>query len=71
MSTKLVTLKYLKKFKEIITIEDHFEDGGFGSWIRECVKKLEIKVTTKCINKKVIETVGSKSFLIKKFGPKI
>ena len=32
-----ITQNYLKNFKQILT-EDHFEDGGFGSWVRECMK---------------------------------
>ena len=46
-------LKYLSKFKEIITIEDHLKDGGFGSWMLECVnesdnnQKINIKVLIK------------------------
>ena len=26
----------IKKWDEIITLEDHLEDGGFGSYILEC-----------------------------------
>ena len=71
MKTKKITFNYLKKFEEVLIIEDHFEDGGFGSWIRECLKNTKINITTKSINNNVLKTVGSKSYLLKKFGPKI
>ena len=70
--TKKKTLSYIKKFKEIITVEDHFHDGGFGSWINECLNKSNKKVDifNKYISDKVISDVGSKNYLMKKFGPK-
>ena len=70
--TKNKTLSYIKKFNEIITVEDHFHDGGFGSWINECLKKSNKKVNVfnKYISDKVISDVGSKNYLMKKFGPK-
>ena len=63
------TFKNLKKFKEIITIEDHFKSGGFGSWIKELLSDTNTRVIIKCINEKVLYKVGSESFLMKKFGP--
>jgi transketolase len=35
MSTKAVTLEYLRQYDQIITVEDHLYDGGFGSWMLE------------------------------------
>lgn len=69
--TKNITLKKLLKFNEIITIEDHLEDGGFGSWINECLKKSKkkINVINKFISDKAISEVGSKNYLMNKFGP--
>jgi len=69
--TKEITSNQLSKFKEIITVEDHFEDGGFGSWVSECINKLNKKVTIKhkFISTKVINQVGSKKFLMNNFGP--
>ena len=62
----------IKKFDEIITIEDHFYDGGFGSWIKECTNNTNIKtkIKSKYIDSNVINEVGSKEYLLKKFGPK-
>ena len=71
MKTKKITQNYLKNFKQILTIEDHFEDGGFGSWVRECMKNTNIKIITKSINSDVLKTVGSKRYLLNKFGPRI
>lgn len=69
--TKEITSNQLSKFNEIITIEDHFEDGGFGSWVSECINKLnkKIKIKHKFISTKVINQVGSKKFLMNNFGP--
>ena len=70
--TKKITLSYLKKFNEIITVEDHFHDCGFGSWVNECLKETNKKVNifSKYISDKIISDVGSKNYLMKKFGPK-
>ena len=72
MKTKNVTKNIIKKFDEIITIEDHFYDGGFGSWIKECTNNTNIKtkIKSKYIDSNVINEVGSKEYLLKKFGPK-
>ena len=70
--TKKITLNELKKFNKIITIEDHFNDGGFGSWVRECFSNTKYKniIVNKFIDDKVINDVGHKNYLMKKFGPK-
>ncbi len=70
--TKKITLNELKKFSEIVTIEDHFSDAGFGSWVSECFSntKYKNKIINKFIDEKVISDVGSKNYLMKKFGPK-
>ena len=72
MKTKNITKNIIKRFDEIITIEDHFYDGGFGSWIKECLNDTNIKtkIKSKYINSNVINEVGSKEYLLKKFGPK-
>ena len=72
MKAKGVVRNMIKKFDEIITIEDHFHDGGFGSWIKECINDTNIKtiIKSKYINSSVINEVGSKDYLLQKFGPK-
>lgn len=69
--TKRKTLKILSNFSEIVTIEDHLEDGGFGSWVNECLtnSRKKIKLVNKFVSEKVISKVGSKTYLMKKYGP--
>ena len=72
MKAKNKVKNIIKKFDEVITIEDHFYDGGFGSWLKECIDDSKIKtiIKSKFIKNKVINEVGSKEYLIKKYGPK-
>ena len=72
MKAKNKVKNIIKKFDEVITIEDHFYDGGFGSWIKECINNTKIKTTikSKFIRNEVINEVGSKEYLLKKYGPK-
>ena len=53
-------------------MEDHFLDGGFGSWVNEILinYKNNILVRNKYISSKSIYDVGSKDYLLKKYGPK-
>lgn len=57
-------------FDEIITIEDHLLDCGFGSWIRESVTKPEshIKISNKALSQDIIGRVGSEDYLLKQGG---
>ena len=63
----------IKNFKNIVTLENHFYDGGFASWISEILllKKNKIKIIPNYISTKSINDVGSKDYLFKKYGPKI
>ena len=72
MKAKSIAKNMIKKFDEIITIEDHFHDGGFGSWLKECINDTNIKtqIKSKYINNNVINEVGSNEHLLKKYGPK-
>ena len=72
MKAKNTAKNIIKRFDEIITIEDHFYDGGFGSWLKECINNTKIKtiIKSKYINCNVLNEVGSKEYLLKKFGPK-
>ncbi len=67
--------KYLQQnqingFEEIITVEDHLLDGGFGSWTRESVVNPEshLKIKNKGLDLNVIGRVGSEDFLLKLSG---
>ena len=72
MKTKNKVKNIIKRFDEIITIEDHFQDGGFGSWLKECINNTNIRtiIKSKYIDNNVINEVGSKEYLLKKYGPK-
>ena len=71
MGCKVKVKNIMKKFDEIITIEDHFYDGGFGSWLNECINDKDIKtiIRSKYINRSVINDVGSADYLLKNYGP--
>jgi transketolase len=58
----------LKKFSEVVVLENHFQDGGFSSWLREAKKdNLNIKIKSISILPEVTGVVGSRDFLEKKF----
>jgi transketolase len=67
MKSKKRQYSYVKKFKKIIVIEDHFQDGGFQSWLNETVnnKICNTKILSKSISQSVINKVGSKDYLMK------
>ena len=65
---KIVSNKF-SKYKKIITLEDHFEDGGFGSWFLEAsVNYLREKVLIMGLKKNIIYDVASDQCLLKKGG---
>lgn len=72
MKSKKIFFDSVRKFKNIVTMEDHFLDGGFGSWVNEILinYKNNILVRNKYISSKSIYDVGSKDYLLKKYGPK-
>ena len=73
MSTKKNFFFLINKFKNIVTVEDHFQDGGFGSWVNEILSfyKKKINITSEFISANSIYDVGSKIYLLKKYGPKL
>ncbi len=74
MKNKKKQIKKLFKYNEIITFENHMQDGGFGSWINEILslKKVNhrVNILNKFISSKVIGKVGSENYLNKLYGPK-
>ena len=62
--------KQLQNFEEVITIEDHLLDGGFGSWLRESLLKRSshLKLKNMALDKKIIGAVGSEEYLLKLGG---
>ena len=56
----------INKWDTILVLEDHLEDGGFGSWVKESINNTDIKtkIISKNIDKKVISKVGSEKYLL-------
>ena len=69
MKFKNIQLNQLKKWDEVLVLEDHLEDGGFGSWIKESTnnRKIKTKIISKSIDKKIISKVGSEQYLLNKY----
>ena len=69
MKYKKYQLSQAKKFNEIITLENHLFDGGFGSWFNEAVlpNTNRVKISNCFLKTNVIGQVGSEKFLIKKY----
>ena len=64
---KKIFSSFIQKFVEIIIIEDHLFDGGFGSWILELVNEFDLKVKVRifAIDKSVVGKVATENELIK------
>ena len=69
MKFKKLQLTQALKFNEIITVENHLFDGGFGSWFNEAVstKIKKLKIFNSCLKSEVIGQVGSEKFLTNKY----
>ena len=64
MKSKKKIKKQISKFKKILTIENHLEDGGFSSWMREVNgANTNIQISSMSLSSKVIGKVGSQDFL--------
>ncbi len=72
MKYKSIQKQEISKWDKIITLEDHLEDGGFGSYILECNSKIKSSKKTiieiKSLNKNVCGTVGDQENLKKHFN---
>jgi len=51
--------KKFLKFNNIVTIEDHLQDGGFGSWVQESMGSGNFKIKNFYLSEKIIGMVGS------------
>lgn len=63
-------IKFIQYYKNIIIVEDHVKDGGFYSWILENMNYKILKNTkflSYSLSKKVINKVGDRNFLMKKY----
>jgi transketolase len=66
MKYKKFQYNFLKKYKKIIVIEDHFQDGGFQSWLNESLNKKNCKtnIISYSISSRVVKKNGSKEYLM-------
>ena len=52
---------------EVVTVEDHLPDGGFGSWLREAVSisrpELNARIRTRALDPVVCGMVGKQETL--------
>jgi len=67
MKYKKAQYKNIKKYKKIIVVEDHFQDGGFQSWLNESInnKNCKTNIVSQSISSSVVDKVGSKEYLMK------
>lgn len=71
MAAKASQAQQLYAYEDVITIEDHLQDGGFGSWLLESVAGVDNligKVRIKALNSNVCGMVGRQETLTKKCG---
>lgn len=59
-------IENLKLFDTIVTVEDHLNSGGFGSWLAENIKDHTNKVESIYIDNSVIGMVGDEGYLLNK-----
>jgi transketolase len=73
MKYKEIQIQQAKKCKKIIILEDHLQDGGFGSWFNEALgnSNLKIKIEHLYFKSSIIGQVGSSNFLSNKYFKKI
>lgn len=67
MKSKKKQFFFIKKYKKITVVEDHFQDGGFQSWLSESLnnKNCKTNIISKSISSAVINKVGSQDYLMK------
>jgi len=75
MQSKRLQFKKIKKYRNIITIENHLQDGGFGSWLNESLAQEEndyskTNIISKFLSSKIVGKVGNEEYLNKKYGIK-
>ena len=66
MASKAEQVTAAKKFDEIVTLEDHLVDGGFGSWMMEAVvgkPGVGARIEVQALTPDVCGTVGAQSTL--------
>jgi transketolase len=66
MESKRLQSQQLEMYEEVITIEDHLQDAGFGSWLLEAwtpTRKQGCQIRSISLNPIVCDTVGSQAML--------
>ena len=66
MQTKSEQARQIQDFKNVITVEDHLQDGGFGSWLLEATSirsDLLARIKLKALDSKVCGMVAQQSTL--------
>lgn len=66
MACKTGQIDAAKKFDEIVTLEDHLVDGGFGSWMMESIvgkPGVDARIAVHALTSDVCGTVGSQNTL--------
>jgi transketolase len=66
MKQKKEQYNYIRKYKKIFAVEDHFQDGGFQSWLNESLnnKNCNTKIISRSLSANVVSKVGTKNFLM-------
>lgn len=71
MKLKEAQVRQVEEFANVITVEDHLIDGGFGSWLLEAVSatpNLLSRIKIKALDSKICEMVAKQSTLIEQGG---
>ena len=66
MASKGIQADTTRCFEEVVTVEDHLLDGGFGSWMLEAVNLASpsaVRVSPHALSERVCGTVGSQQTL--------
>ena len=73
MKYKEMQVRQARKCKKIIILEDHLQDGGFGSWFNEALANTNLKteIDHLYLKSSIIGQVGSSNFLTNKYFKKI
>ena len=68
MKNKLKINRIIKTFSDILVVENHLEDGGFSSWLREVNGNNKFTtIRSFSLSSKVVGKVGDKDYLEKKY----
>jgi transketolase len=71
MADKASQASMLREHEEVLTIEDHLQDGGFGSWLLEAralTRDINCQISLIALSSEVCGTVGSQATLNKLGG---